>query len=131
VLWASWHLPVKFNLALSYGAGGFLGLYGVLTVKFVLLSLIMAYFVNRAGGSISLAIAMHGISNQTVGIGAAITSEALGSQLLFETVLVVPIAVVAATIVWRTRGRLGLPPELAPPRPRPPVGYRVQDVGRR
>jgi hypothetical protein len=102
-------MPVKFDLALTYGARGFLLMFAVLTVKFVVLSIVMAYFFNRAGASIPLAVAMHGISNQTVGFGGMVTSEALISQLLFETMLIVPMAVVAAVLIWRTSGRPGLP----------------------
>jgi hypothetical protein len=79
-------------------------------VKFVLLSLIMAYFVNRVGGSIPLAVAMHGLSNDSVRLGGYVDSELLVAQLWSEVNLVVPMAVVAAVLVWRTRGRLGLGP---------------------
>lgn len=75
LLWSAWHVPVKFDLALAFGPGGFLGLFAVLTVKFVLLSVIMAYFVNRAGGSIPLAIAMHGLSNDSVRLGGNVDSD--------------------------------------------------------
>ncbi len=109
VLWSAWHVPVKFDLALAYGPGGFLAMFAVLTVKFVLLSLIMAYFVNRAGGSIPLAIAMHGLSNDSARLGGLVDSEVFAVQLRTEVNFVVTTAVVAAFLVWRTRGRLGLP----------------------
>jgi membrane protease YdiL (CAAX protease family) len=108
VLWSAWHMPVKFDLALAYGPGGFLAMFAVLTVKFVLLSLVMAYFVNRAGGSIPLAIAMHGLSNDSARVGGLVDSEVFAVQLHTEANFVVTAAVVAAFLVWGTRGRLGL-----------------------
>jgi hypothetical protein len=110
VLWAAWHVPVKFDLALDFGPGGFLATFAVLTVKFVLLSVIMTYFVNRAGGSIPLAVAMHGLSNDSVRLGGYVDSDLLVAQVQSEVNLVLPMAVVAAVLVWRTRGRLGLDP---------------------
>ncbi len=110
VLWSAWHVPVKFDLALAYGPGGFLAMFAVLTVKFVLLSLIVAYFVNRAGGSIPLAVAMHGLSNDSARLGGLVDSEVFAVQLRTEVNFVVTMAVVAAFLVWRTRGRLGLGP---------------------
>jgi membrane protease YdiL (CAAX protease family) len=110
VLWSAWHVPVKFDLALAYGPGGFLAMFAVLTVKFVLLSLIVAYFVNRVGGSIPLAVAMHGLSNDSARLGGLVDSEVFAVQLRTEVNFVVTMAVVAAFLVWRTRGRLGLGP---------------------
>ncbi|MGY1700823.1 CPBP family intramembrane glutamic endopeptidase [Geodermatophilus sp. SYSU D00766] len=119
VLWSAWHVPVKFDLVLRYGPGGSAALFAVLTVKFVLLSLVMAYFCNRVGISVPLAIAMHGLSNDSVRLGGYVDSDVLADVLLSEVNLVIPMAVVAAVLVWRTRGRLGLP--AGPPAVRTPL----------
>ncbi|MGY1665499.1 CPBP family intramembrane glutamic endopeptidase [Geodermatophilus sp. SYSU D00696] len=113
VLWSAWHVPVKFDLALLYGPGGFAGLFAVLTVKFVLLSLVMAYFCNRVGISVPLAVVMHGLSNDSVRLGGFVDTDVYAHVLLSEVDLIVPMAVVAAVLVWRTQGRLGLPAEPA------------------
>lgn len=109
LIWSGWHVPVKLDLALEFGPGGFLALFGVLTVKFVLLSVIMTHFFNRAGASIPLAVAMHGLSNDSVRLGGSVESDLLPVQLWNEVNLVLPMAAVAAWLAWRTRGRLGLP----------------------
>ena len=70
LMWTVWHLPVKFGLMLVYGVGGFALMALVLAVKFTLLCIIMTYFWRLAGGATILAIAMHGLSNDAVRLGA-------------------------------------------------------------
>lgn len=123
VLWSAWHVPVKFDLLLLHGLGGSAALFGVLTVKFVLLSVVMTHFCNRVGISVPLAIAMHGLSNDSVRLGGFVDTDVLADVVLSEVDLIVPMAVVAAVLLWRTRGRLGLPP--APPGAAPAAGVRT------
>lgn len=104
--WALWHVPVKFGIFLDYGAAGGLALFGVLTVKFVLLSVVMTYFMNRIGYSVLLAVAMHGLSNDSVRLGGLTEPTTLLQEIRSEVNLIVPMLVVALVLVVRTRGRL-------------------------
>ncbi len=108
-LWSLWHVPVKLPIILDFGPVAFIVLFAVLTVKFILLSLVMAYFFNRAGAATLTAIAGHGLSNDSMGIGGMISSERFADQLAYEALLIVPMAVVTLVLVAVTKGRLGLP----------------------
>lgn len=109
LLWALWHVPVKFDLALSYGAAAFALMFAVLSAKFVLISVIMTYFWQRAGQTTIIAIAMHGLSNDAVRLGGETISEAFAAQLSYELNLVLPMMLVAGALTLATRGRLGAP----------------------
>lgn len=105
--WAAWHAPVKFDLFLDYGPAAGSALFAVLTTKFVLLSVIITHFWARAGEATLLAIAMHGLSNDSARFGGVVESEAWASQMRAELDLLAPMLVVAGVLIWRTRGRLG------------------------
>lgn len=104
--WAAWHVPVKFGILLDYGSVQGTLLFGVLTLKFVALSVIMAAFVNRVGYSTLLAIAMHGLSNDSLRLGGFVDSRTFREDLLSEINLLIPMVIVGAIIVTVTRGRL-------------------------
>lgn len=63
--WASWHYPVKYNSLIDYGVGGLCYL-GAFTLKIVLTTVVMTYFWQRAGQATIIAIAMHGLSNDSM-----------------------------------------------------------------
>ncbi|MFC4149994.1 CPBP family intramembrane glutamic endopeptidase [Micromonospora mangrovi] len=108
LMWAGWHLPVKFDLV-GYGWGA-IPLVAVLTAKFVALTVVMTYFFNRAGGATILAVAMHGLSNDSVRLGGFVFGDGLGAYLTSEVNLLIPLAVVAVGVTVATRGRLGVRP---------------------
>lgn len=107
VLWAVWHFPVKFD-ALFYGAGGGVVLYGLLVVRFVFLSIVMTYFYNRVGGSTLIAIAMHGLHNDSAGLMGRITGEGLAPYVISEIDLLLPVVVVACVPMFLSGRKLGL-----------------------
>lgn len=109
VIWGLWHLPVKFDL-FGYGAVGALTLMAVIVAKLTALSVVMTYFVNRAGGATILAIAMHGLSNDSVRLGGVLTEDSFGAYLLSEVNLLLPLTIAAIALVIGTRGRLGSDP---------------------
>lgn len=113
LLWTAWHLPVKFDL-LNYGPAGAGAIIAVLTAKFVALTIVMTYFFNLAGGATILAIAMHGLSNDSVRLGGYVFGDTWQAYLTSETNLLIPLAVVATVLSVATRGQLGLPPSAAP-----------------
>jgi hypothetical protein len=70
---------------------------------------IITHFWHRAGEATLLAVAMHGLSNDSVRIGGLVDGEAWSAQLRAELGLLAPMLLVAGWLVWRTRGRLGRP----------------------
>ena len=107
LLWALWHAPVKFDLFLRYGLANGALLFGVLTVKFVLLSVIIGVFWDWAGQTTLIAVAMHGLSNDSLRLGGEVESEAFAAQFAYEINLVVPLLVAALGLVLMSRSRPG------------------------
>lgn len=109
LLWGVWHFPARPDVLLGgYGLGGGVVLLAILVLRFVVLSIVMAHFYNRAGGSTLIAIAMHGLHNDAVGLMGRITGAGLAPYVISELALLAPIAVVALWLLVLTRGRLGL-----------------------
>lgn len=104
--WASWHYPVKYNALTDYGVGG-LGYLAAFTVKIILTTVVMTYFWQRAGQATIIAIAMHGLSNDSMRLQGQLIGDNLQLSVLSELTICAPLAVAAALLVWRTRGRLG------------------------
>ena len=113
VLWSGWHMPVKIDLALTFGWGHFFGLFAVLSVKFVLLSLIITYFWNLLGQTTIIAIVMHGLSNDSVRLGGELLGDSLRLNYLSEVNLIVPVLVVSLVLLVLSGGRLGQPGDAA------------------
>jgi membrane protease YdiL (CAAX protease family) len=100
VLWGVWHFPARPDILMgAYGLYGGALLLGILVVRFVFLSVVMAYFYNRAGGSTLIAIAMHGLHNDSVLFSGTITGSTLASYAISELALLAPIAVVAVAVL--------------------------------
>jgi hypothetical protein len=72
-------------------------------LRFVVLSIVMAYFYNRAGESTLIAIAMHGLHNDAVGLMGRITGEGLVPYIISELALLAPIAA-SPCGCWYSRG---------------------------
>lgn len=112
--WAAWHYPVKYNALTDYGVGG-IAYLAAFTLKIVLLTVVMTYFWQRAGQSTLLAVAMHGLSNDSLRLQGRLVGDSLRLSVISELTIALPLAVVAVVLVWRTRGRLGAgPPQQAP-----------------
>lgn len=109
VAWAAWHYPVKYNAFLDYGPVGGAAYLGAFTLKIVLLTLVMTYFWQRAGQSTILAIAMHGLSNDSLRLQGELLGDSLRVAVLSELTISAPLAVLALALVLGTRGRLGAP----------------------
>lgn len=108
-LWGVWHFPARPDILLGgYGLCGGVVLLTILVLRFLILSIVMAHFYNRAGGSTLIAIAMHGLHNDAVGLMGHITGEGLAAYVISELTLLAPIAAVALWLLFLTRGRLGL-----------------------
>ena len=109
VLWGVWHFPARPDILLgAYGVGGGALLLGILVVRFVVLSVVMTFFYNRVGGSTLIAIAMHGLHNDSVFLQGRISAEGLRPYVVSELTLLAPIAAVACVLLLCTGSRLGL-----------------------
>ncbi|MBD2357993.1 CPBP family intramembrane metalloprotease [Tolypothrix sp. FACHB-123] len=106
--WSMWHIPVKINLLFDYGVINFLSMFFILTCKFILISILITYFFNLLGQSTIIAIAMHGLSNDSVRVGGKVLSETFIAQQITEINLVLPMFAVSMFLIQRTKGKLGL-----------------------
>ncbi|MDZ4820567.1 MAG: CPBP family intramembrane glutamic endopeptidase [Planctomycetota bacterium] len=105
ILWSLWHIPAKPDLLLN-GPSHFAIGFGIFTFRLIGLSVIMAYFFNRVGGSTLIAIAMHGLHNDSLGLQGQLLSESDRVFVLSEITLLVPIVAVSVAIIVGTKGRL-------------------------
>ena len=109
LMWGVWHFPARPDiLAGEYGLWGGALLLGILLVRFVVLSVVMTYFYNRVGGSTLIAIAMHGLHNDSVFLQGRINAEGLLPYAISELTLLAPILVTACILLALTGDRLGL-----------------------
>jgi CAAX protease family protein len=109
LMWGVWHLPARPDIITgSYGLWGGALLLAILLVRFVFLSIVMTYFYNRVGGSTLIAIAMHGLHNDSVFLQGRISAEGLVPYVISEMTLLAPILVVAGVLLFATGRRLGL-----------------------
>lgn len=104
--WAAWHYPVKYNALADYGVRG-IAYLAAFTLKIVLLTVVMTYFWQRTGQGTMIAIAMHGLSNDSLRLQGQLIGDSLRVSVLSELTICAPLAVVAVVLVAGTRGRLG------------------------
>jgi membrane protease YdiL (CAAX protease family) len=96
-LWALWHLPrdFAFHFPKQYGLTEYLVVYLPMFFSWCIGgSILMTYFFNRTGGSALVAIAIHGLLNDSAGL----SGKMLGGDLL-HSMLPRTLAVVAAGIL--------------------------------
>lgn len=107
-LWGLWHFPVKFDLFNIFGlTGGFVYLF-TFTLRLMFVSILMTHFWNRLGQTTIIAIAMHGLINDSIGLGGRVESENFIPQLFTEINLLIPTAIAAIFLISQTEGRLGI-----------------------
>jgi hypothetical protein len=102
VLWAFWHVPVKTDILLS-DLPRFVEFYIVFTLRCIFLSIIINYFYSKLGGSTLVAIALHGLDNDSsgfAGFGGIGGSMSLEAWRLYDLLSLVPPLVVALVILW-------------------------------
>ena len=109
LMWGVWHFPARPDILTgAYGLWGGASLLAILTARFVILSVVMTFFYNRVGGSTLIAIAMHGLHNDSVFLQGRINAEGLGPYLVSELTLLAPIVVVACILLSISGRWLGL-----------------------
>lgn len=109
LMWGVWHFPARPDiLAGEYGLWGGMLLLAILVFRFVILSIVMTYFYNKVGGSTLIAIAMHGLHNDSVFLQGRINAEGLVPYVISELTLLAPILVVAGILLIISGRWLGL-----------------------
>jgi membrane protease YdiL (CAAX protease family) len=108
LLWGVWHFPVKFDLFNAFGFAGALIYLSAFTLRLTFVSILMTYFWNRLGQTTIVAIAMHGLINDSIGLGGRIESESFVPQLFTEVDLLIPTVIVAILVISQTQGKLGI-----------------------
>jgi uncharacterized protein len=108
LMWGLWHFPVKFDLFNAFGLSGGLLYLSFFTLRLTFVSILMTYFWNRLGQTTIIAIAMHGLINDSIGLGGRVESETLIPQLFAEINLLIPTAIAAIVVILQTKGRLGI-----------------------
>jgi uncharacterized protein len=123
IIWSVWHIPVKINLAFDYGWDVFAGMMVLMTIRLTLFSLVITYFYNRVGGSTFLAIAMHGLHNDSVRLQGRIGEPAYDTHWAqVEFAMIIPLGIAAAFLIWVTKGKLGQTDLTVDKRPMPAAG---------
>lgn len=104
-LWAFWHLPRE--MAPPYAPlGVFVAWQALFLILSIALTIIINYFYNLVGGSVLIGIAVHGLSNDLVGLGGISPNPHPDIPFLaVRFLLYVPFA---ALIVWKAGPDLGL-----------------------
>lgn len=107
LMWAGWHYPVKYDAFTTYGVAAVWYL-AAFTMKIVILTVVMTYFWQRAGQATILAIAMHGLSNDSLRLqGNLIGDGSLRTDILSELTITMPLLAIALVLILRTHGHLG------------------------
>ncbi|RAM48744.1 MAG: CPBP family intramembrane metalloprotease [Hapalosiphonaceae cyanobacterium JJU2] len=107
LLWGLWHFPVKFDLFNVFGLTGGLVYLCAFTLRLTFVSILMTHFWNLLGQTTIIAIAMHGLINDSIGLGGTVESESFVPQLFTEINLLIPTAITAIFLIFQTKGRLG------------------------
>jgi membrane protease YdiL (CAAX protease family) len=116
-LWGLWHIPVKFDtISTAWESPSYFVLFYFLYVLGGAAgSIIYGYFVNRLGGSALIAIALHGLGNDSMGLGVGLLEPGVVFAdheviplLMHLGTQVAPGLVVAVILAVTTRGRLGM-----------------------
>src|SRR5215210_4546075 len=109
LMWGVWHFPARPDiLAGAHGLWGGALLLAILLLRFVVLSVVMTFFYNRVGGSTLIAIAIHGLHNDSVFLQGRINAEGLDPYVVSELTLLAPIVVVAGILLFVSGRKLGL-----------------------
>jgi hypothetical protein len=104
VFWAAWHLPRE--LVNSYeSTAEFLLSQTVFFLVSIFLTIIISFFFNKVGGSTLIAIAVHGLSNDSVGLSGVNLEGPLWVAVICRTI---PYLLATALIVYLSGSRLGL-----------------------
>jgi uncharacterized protein len=104
ILWAIWHATEYLDPEFARANGGLtLSGAGVFLLAAVCFSIIIAWVFNHTGGSILIAILLHGSINFSQGL----TSDLFPKAAFNEVGPVAAFTVTALIIVVATRGRLG------------------------
>lgn len=110
VIWGLWHVPrdVVGGVIERLGLFQYLVLFlPAFLLGTVTISIVAAYYMNRAGGSVLPAIMIHGLANDSMGLSGVATVEVALSPY-HQVTKALPLLVFALVIVAISGRRLGL-----------------------
>ncbi len=102
VVWSCWHLPLWLDPTSSQSAYPF-GIYLVSTTG---LSVLIGWMYAASGGSLAVAVLAHAVSNSSDRVRYEFLGDDKGA-LVHQLTAMAVLALAAAAVAWRTRGRLG------------------------
>lgn len=103
VIWALWHIPVKTELFNDFV--NFTIFYIFFTIVAILYSIVITYFYNRAGGSVLIAVAIHGFYNDSAGFGGILTPDSVEISDTIASLIYAGVFVIAAVIILIIAGK--------------------------
>jgi len=106
LLWSFFHVPrdIAFQTIANLGPAGYAMFMSLFTAWCVAGSVIVAYFFNRLGGSVLIAIAIHGLLNDSWRMSGEFSGHP-GIEMLTRTSMVV---IGALLLAWWAGPQLGL-----------------------
>ncbi len=111
VIWALWHIPVKTDVLSDLT--NFVVFYIFFTFVAILYSIIITYFYNKAGGSVLIAVAIHGLYNDSASIGGLLTPDSVEISDTVASLIYAGVFVIAAAVILIIAGKnLGFNKEL-------------------
>lgn len=107
VIWALWHIPIKTDVLSDLT--NFAVFYIFFTFVAILYSIIMTYFYNRVGGSVLITVAIHGLYNDSTGLGYILNPDSIEISDTLGSLIYAGVFVIAAAVILIIAGKnLGL-----------------------
>lgn len=103
VIWALWHIPVKTEI-LSDPINAVV-FYVFFTFLAILYSIIMTYFYNRVGGSVLMTVAIHGLYNDSTGLGGILTPDSVEISDTVCSLIYAGVFIIAAAVILIIAGK--------------------------
>ena len=106
ILWGVWHIPVKIDILAEKGLLDFMIYFALFMFRMFLVSVIITYFFNSLGGSTFVAIAIHGLHNDSLKLMGRVADES-SHYFAVEVAMILPLLIAAAWLLLRSKGKLG------------------------
>ncbi len=107
-MWMAWHIPSRITLFLS-PLSEILFQCFIYLASMIPLSILFTYFFNKLGGSTLIGFALHGLSNDPVGLAGSVgvfLSPQLGN--IYQTLMLAPLLFAALAVLGLAGRQLGL-----------------------
>jgi membrane protease YdiL (CAAX protease family) len=96
IVWAVWHLP-----AFAFSIPGYTGSFALYTLLVVGISIVLTWLYNSSGGSVLLAMLLHGGINAAPSLGTLFVGDPASLAVSPYLILVPAVWVIALTVLVR------------------------------